>query len=147
MGNFGKATEPCIYQQPVTTNTSDWHLFDSPLYPLYRFMYRQHVYDLEKRRGYCLIKWLIMLGFMDLRGPRVCRWSTPVLSIMLHEAHTDIQVTKFSVSLHEVLTDSITDNMAAKFSISLHEVLTDNMAAKFSVSLHEVLVDNLAAKF
>ena len=25
------------------------------------------------------MKWLIMLGFMDLRGPRVCRRSTPVL--------------------------------------------------------------------
>ena len=35
---------------------------------LYRFMYRQHVYDLEKRRGDCLMKWLILLGFMDLRG-------------------------------------------------------------------------------
>ena len=46
---------------------------------LYRFMYRQHVYHLEKRRGDCLMKWLIMLGFMDLRGPRVCRRSTPVL--------------------------------------------------------------------
>ena len=31
MGNIGKATEH-VYQQPVTTNTSDWHLFDSPLY-------------------------------------------------------------------------------------------------------------------
>ena len=46
---------------------------------LYRFMYRQYVYHLEKRRGDCLMKWLIMLGFMDLRGPRVCRRSTPVL--------------------------------------------------------------------
>ena len=68
MGNIGKAIEPYTYQQPVITNTSDWHLFDSPLYCLYRFMYRQHVYDLEKRRGDCLMKWLIMLGFMDLRG-------------------------------------------------------------------------------
>ena len=63
----------------MTTKTSDWHLFDSPLFSLYRFMSRQHVYDLEKRRGDCLIKWLIMLGFTDLRGPRVCRRSTPVL--------------------------------------------------------------------
>ena len=53
---------------------------------LYRFMNRQHVYDLEKRRGDCLMKWLIMLGFMDLRGPRVCRRSTPVLlNFSVHE--------------------------------------------------------------
>ena len=46
-------------------------------------MFRQHVYDLEKRRGDCLMKWLIMLGFMDLRGLRVCRRSTPVLFLIL----------------------------------------------------------------
>ena len=94
MGNIGKATEPCI--------SIDWYI-NSQLQPtqkvtdifltvpssltlemiqirnLYSFMYRQHVYDLEKRRGDCLMKWLIMLGFIDLRGPRVCWCSTPVL--------------------------------------------------------------------
>ena len=42
-------------------------------------MYRQHVYDLEKRRGDCLMKWLTMLGFINLRWPRVCRCWTSVL--------------------------------------------------------------------
>ena len=46
---------------------------------LYSFMYREHVYDLEKRRADYLMKWLIMLGFMDLRGPMVCRRSASVL--------------------------------------------------------------------
>ena len=49
---------------------------------LYRFMYRQHVYDLEKRTGDCLMKWLIMLGFMDQRWPRICWRSTLVLSTL-----------------------------------------------------------------
>ena len=78
MGNIGKATEPRSINNQWQP-TSDWHLFDSHLFSLYRFMSRQHVYDLEKRRGDCLMKWLIMLGFTDLRGPRVCRRSTPVL--------------------------------------------------------------------
>ena len=66
----------CIYLTVPSSLTSEiiW------LRDLYRFMYRQHVYDLEIRRGDCLMKWLIMLGFMDVRGPRVCRRSMPVLS-------------------------------------------------------------------
>ena len=89
MGNIGKATEPCISttsdNQPKQV-TDIFLAVPSSLTSemirirnLYRFMYRQHVYDWEKRRGDCLMKWLIMLGFMDLRGPRVCRRSTPVL--------------------------------------------------------------------
>ena len=89
MGNIGKATEPCISttsdNQPKQV-TDIFLAVPSSLTSemirirnLYRLMYRQHVYDWEKRRGDCLMKWLIMLGFMDLRGPRVCRRSTPVL--------------------------------------------------------------------
>ena len=90
MGNIGKATEPCISttsdNQPNTEVTDIFLAVPSSLTSgmiriqnLYRFMYIQHVYDLEKRRGDCLMKWLIMLGFMDLKGPRVCWRSTPVL--------------------------------------------------------------------
>ena len=90
MSNIEKATEH-VYQQPVTTNTGGLHLSVYLTVPSsltsemirirdhYRFMYRRHVYDLEKRRGNCLMKWLIMLGFTDLRWPRVCRRLTPVL--------------------------------------------------------------------
>ena len=82
MGNIGKATEPrSINNQWQPTQVTDIYL-TVPCTPfINRFMYRQHVpvYDLEKRRDDCLIKWLIMLGFIDLRGPRVCRRSTPVL--------------------------------------------------------------------
>ena len=34
-------------------------------------------------RGDCWGTWLIMLGFMDLRWPRVCRRSTPVLFVIM----------------------------------------------------------------
>ena len=45
MDNIGKATEH-VYQQPVTTNTSDWHLFDSPLYSLCRWHRRLYEYEI-----------------------------------------------------------------------------------------------------
>ena len=38
-----------------------------------------NIYDLKKMRGDCWGTWLIMLGFMDLGWPRVCRRSTSVL--------------------------------------------------------------------
>ena len=83
MGNIGKATEPRSINnnQWQPTQVTDIYLTVLCTPFINRFMYRQHVpvYDLEKRRGDCLIKWLIMLGFIDLRGPRVCRRSTPVL--------------------------------------------------------------------
>ena len=83
MGNIGKATEPRSINnnQWQPTQVTDIYLTVLCTSFINRFMYRQHVpvYDLEKRRGDCLIKWLIMLGFIDLRGPRVCRRSTPVL--------------------------------------------------------------------
>ena len=86
MGNIGKATEPrSINNQWQPTQVTDIYL-TVPCTPfINRFMYSQHVpvYDLKKKRGDCLIKWLIMLGFMDLRGPRVCRRSTPVLLMLL----------------------------------------------------------------
>ena len=68
----------------VSTTSDNQHkwltsIWQSQVFSLYRFMSRQHVYNLEKRSGDCLMKWLIMLGFTDLRGPRVCRRSTPVL--------------------------------------------------------------------
>ena len=47
----------------------------------------QTAYMIKKMRGDCLATWLIMLGFMDLGWPRVCRRST---SVLLHSviAHT-----------------------------------------------------------
>ena len=42
-------------------------------------MYREHVCDFDKSIGDCSMKWLIMFGFMDLRGPRVSRRPTSVL--------------------------------------------------------------------
>ena len=83
MGNIGKATEPRSINnnQWQPTQVTDIYLTVLCTPFINRFMYRQHVpvYDLKKRRGDCLIKWLIMLGFIDLRGPRVCQRSTPVL--------------------------------------------------------------------
>ena len=77
-----------VYQQPTQQVTdicltvpSSWTSEMIRIRNLYSFVYRQHVFDLEKRRGDCLMKWLIMLRFMDLRGPRVCRRSTSVLLV------------------------------------------------------------------
>ena len=136
MGNIGKATEPCI----STTNTSDWHLLDSPLYSLYRFMYRQHVYALEKRRGDCLMKWF-MLGFMDLRGPRVCRRSTPVLSHLFCCFVTPTDTLRLvHLSLLQVVKRLSKESQSMAHScswISLHEKvwrLLAQVATKFPVS-------------
>ena len=43
------------------TNTKSW------------LMCVQTTFTTQKRRGYCLATWLIMLGFMDLRQPKVSR--------------------------------------------------------------------------
>ena len=45
----------------------------------YCFVYRQHIYMTWEMRGDCLATSLIMLGFMDLGWPRVCRHPTSVL--------------------------------------------------------------------
>ena len=45
----------------------------------YCFVYRQHIYMTWEMRGDCLATSLIMLGFMDLGWPRVCRRPTSVL--------------------------------------------------------------------
>ena len=86
MGSIGKATKPC--QQ----TSGCWHLaFDSFLNLdqtweliririFYCFVYRQHIW-LRKWEVIFLGTRLIMLGFMDLGWPRVCRCSTSVLFI------------------------------------------------------------------
>ena len=61
-------------------------------------MNRQRVYDLEKGRGDCLMKWLIMLGFMDLRGPRVCRRSTPALFSYVADQTESFEIFKQKVT-------------------------------------------------
>ena len=82
MGSIGKAPEPC--QQ----TSGCWHLtFDSFLNldmgddTNTKFLLRrvQTTFMTSKMRGDCWGTWLIMLGFMDLRWPRVCRRSTSVL--------------------------------------------------------------------
>ena len=54
-------------------------------------------------RGDCWGTWLIMLGFMDLRWPRVCRRSTPVLFVMLwswfQQYHSNLQLHEISQSV------------------------------------------------
>ena len=82
MGSVGKATEPC---QP----TSDyWHMtFDSFLNldmgddtnTKFLLLRVQTTYMTLKLRGDWWGTWLIILGFMDLGWPRVCRRSTSVL--------------------------------------------------------------------
>ena len=81
MGSIGKATEPC-------QTSGCWHLtFDSFLNldmgddtnTKFLLLRVQTTYMTKKMRGNCWGTWLIMLGFMDLRWPRVCRRSTSVL--------------------------------------------------------------------
>ena len=79
-----------IYQQPTQQVTDIFLTALSSLTShmirirnLHSFMYRQHLYDLGKRRSHCLMTWLIMLGFMDLTRPRVCQRSTSVLYIFI----------------------------------------------------------------
>ena len=81
IGGIGKATEPC--QQ----TSGCWHLILTVSWTLtwemirirncYYFMYRQHIW--LRKWGDCWGTWLIMLGFMDLGWPRVCRRPTSVL--------------------------------------------------------------------
>ena len=82
MGSIGKATEPC--QQ----TSGCWHLtFDCFLNldmgddtnTKFLLLHVQTTYMTYKMRGDCWGTWLIMLGFMDLGWPRVCRRSTSVL--------------------------------------------------------------------
>ena len=82
MGSIGKATEPC--QQ----TSGCWHrTFDSFLNldmgddtnTTFLLLRVQTTYMTYKMRGDCWGTWLVMLGFMDLGWPRVCRRSTSVL--------------------------------------------------------------------
>ena len=75
-----------VYQQPTQQVTDIVLTVPSSLTSemirigiLDSFMHRQHVYDLDKQKADCLVKKLIMLGFMDLRGPRVCLQTTSFL--------------------------------------------------------------------
>ena len=86
MGSIGKAPEPC--QQ----TSGCWHLtFDSFLNldmgddtnTKFLLLRVQTTYMTSKMRGDCWGTWLIMLGFMDLRWPMVCRRSTSVLLCIL----------------------------------------------------------------
>ena len=86
MGSIGKATEPC--QQTIGC----LHLtFDSFLNldmgddknTKFLLLRVQTTYMTYKMRGDCWRTWLIMLGFMDLGWPRVCRRSTSVLLSLL----------------------------------------------------------------
>ena len=81
MGSIGKATEPC-------QTSGCWHLtFDSFLNldmgddtnAKFLLLRVQTTYTTQKMIGNCWGTWLIMLGFMDLGWPRVCRRSTSVL--------------------------------------------------------------------
>ena len=87
MGSIGKATEPC--QQ----TSGCWHLtFDSFLNldmaddtnTKFLLLRVQTTYMTQKMRGDCWGTWLIMLGFMDLGWPRVCRRSTSVLFVFVN---------------------------------------------------------------
>ena len=53
----------------------------------------------QKRRGDCLVKWLIMLGFLDLRRPRVyqhsCSWL--LSSVVIAHKHRSILPSDLSV--------------------------------------------------
>ena len=82
MGSIGKATEPC--QQ----TSGCWHLtFDSFLNldigddtnTTFLLLRVQTINITQKMRGDCWGTRLIMLGFMDLGWPRVCRRSMSVL--------------------------------------------------------------------
>ena len=84
MGSIGKATEPC-------QTSGCWHLtFDSFLNldmgddtnTKYLLLLVQTTYMTSKMIGNCWGTWLIMLGFMDLGWPRVCRRSTSVLFVV-----------------------------------------------------------------
>ena len=90
MGSIGKAPEPC--QQ----TSGCWHLtFDSFLNldmgddtnTKFLLLRVQTTYMTSKMRGDCWGTWLIMLGFMDLRWPRVCRRSTSVLLTMFPSSY------------------------------------------------------------
>ena len=129
MGNIGKATEPRSINnnQWQPTQVTDIYLTVLCTPFINRFMYRQHVpvYDLEKRRGDCLIKWLIMLGFIDLRGPRVCRRSTPVLFFFLCIASViffDISFVKFYLQLNSIMN---LKKFLLYFSLFLWNLLTE----------------------
>ena len=83
MGSIGKATKPC-QQTTEWLLTSDfwqflepWHAYDTNT--KFLLLCVQTAYMTQKMRGDCLATWLIMLGFMDLGWPRVCRRSTSVL--------------------------------------------------------------------
>ena len=87
MGSIRKATEPC--QQ----TSGCWHLtFDSFLNldmgddtnTKFLLLRVQTTYMTKKMRGDCWGTWLIMLGFMDLGWPRVCRRSMSVLFVLFN---------------------------------------------------------------
>ena len=82
MGSIGKVTEPC--QQ----TSGCWHLtFDIFLNldmgddtnAKFLLLRVQTTNMTQKMTGDCWGTWLIMLGFMDLGWPRVCRRSTSIL--------------------------------------------------------------------
>ena len=102
MGSIGKATEPC---QPTS---GYWHLTLQFLEPWHGRWYEydifiasctDNIYDLEKMRGDCWGTWLIMMGFVDLGWPRVCRCSTSVLFHYVLKAGMGKQNSQFLVAL------------------------------------------------
>ena len=99
MGSIGKATEPC--QQ----TSGCWHLTFGNFLNLdmgddtntkFVLLRVQTPYMTLKMRGDCWGTWLIMLGFMDLGWPRVCRRSTSVLS-WLRDDNSDWRCTRFDI--------------------------------------------------
>ena len=80
------------------------------------------------------MKWLIMLGFMDLRGPRVCRHSTPVLLSKVKD--------KFDRCVHDLLSTSATPY---KISLAINRWVTET-CYQVILSMSDSHIQPLAGK-
>ena len=92
--------------QTMSTNewllTSDFWQFLEPWlgrwyeYEIFIASCTDNIYDLENERDDCWGTWLIMLGFMDLGWPRVCRRSTSVLwELRYHHSNWGVAIIEY----------------------------------------------------